>query len=199
MPEPDSPRVVLASGSPRRRELLASLGIEPIIRVPDVDETLRDGETPRGYVVRLACEKAAVVAAHADVTAGDLVFGADTTVVLDGAIIGKPTNRADAAAILRRLSGRTHQVHTGVAARLGGRVESTVVDTDVTFVSLSDDDIAWYVATGEPDDKAGAYGMQGTGTVIVASIDGSPSNVIGLPLPAVVELAARLGVRLLAL
>lgn len=199
MPEPDSPRVVLASGSPRRRELLASLGIEPIVRVPDVDETLRDGETPPDYVVRLACEKAAVVAAHADITAADLVFGADTTVVLDSAIIGKPTNRADAAAILRRLSGRTHQVHTGVAARLGGRVESTVVDTDVTFVSLSDDDIAWYVATGEPDDKAGAYGMQGTGTVIVESIDGSPSNVIGLPLTAVVELAARLGVRLLAL
>lgn len=192
------PRVVLASGSPRRHELLAALGIDPIVWPPDVDETLQVGESPVDYVARLARAKAAAIAAQPDISATDLVLAADTTVVLDGEIIGKPIDRADAAAILRRLSGRTHRVHTGVAVQLGDRVETAVIDTDVTFVSLSDDDIAWYVATGEPDDKAGAYGMQGTGTAIVAAIDGSPSNVIGLPLPALVELASRLGVRLLA-
>jgi len=191
------PRVVLASGSPRRLELLTALGIDPIVRPPDLDEGVHAGESPVDYVARLARAKVTVVAAQPDITPDDLVLAADTTVVLDGEIIGKPSDRADAAEILRRLSGRTHRVHTGLAAQLTGRVETAVIDTDVTFVSLSDDDIAWYVATGEPDDKAGAYGMQGTGTALVAAIDGSPSNVIGLPLPALVELAARLGVRLL--
>jgi len=186
------PEVVLASGSPRRHDLLRSLGIAFRVVVPDVDESEQPAELPRQYVERIArCKVAAVSAPDA------LVIAADTTVALDGEIIGKPTDRADAARILRALSGRTHTVHTAVACSFDRRTVAAVVDTDVTFVPLSDDDIAWYVATGEPDDKAGAYGMQGTGNAFVERIDGSPSNVIGLPLPHVVTLARDLRVDLL--
>ncbi len=185
--------IVLASGSPRRAELLASLGVTFDIRPADVDETPRPDETPRDYVRRLAHTKAEAVG---DV--GSLVIAADTTVVLGGAIIGKPVDRDDARRILRSLAGRTHTVHTGVAVRLGDRVADDVVDTDVTFTPIADAALDWYLATEEPYDKAGAYGMQGTGNVFVASIHGSPSNVIGLPLATVVAIARGLGVDLLA-
>lgn len=184
--------IVLASGSPRRRELLGALGLTFEVVAPDVDESIVGDEEPRAYVERLARTKAAAVPRP-----DALVVAADTTVVVDGDIVGKPVDDADARAMLRRLSGRAHTVHTGVAVALGDRVVSDVVDTTVRFVELSDAEIDWYVATGEPADKAGAYGMQGTGNVFVAGIDGSPSNVIGLPVATVVALARALGVDLL--
>ncbi len=187
-----APPIVLASGSPRRHELLASLGVQFDVVIPDIDEAVVDGEAAANYVTRLAIAKAGVVERP-----GSLVIAADTTVELHDEIIGKPFDRVEAQTMLRRLSGRTHRVHTGVAVAWGGRIASAIATTEVTFVDLTDADIAWYAATGEPDDKAGAYGMQGTGNVFVASISGSPSNVIGLPLATVVALARDLGVDLL--
>jgi septum formation protein len=136
-------------------------------------------EDARTYVERLAVAKAAAVARH-----GELVIAADTTVEVDGAILGKPLDGVDAARMLRLLSGRVHRVHTGVA--VGGR--SVVVTTEVRFAELSEADIAWYVGTGEPVDKAGAYAIQGAGGAFVAGIDGSASNVVGLPLVELIEL-----------
>jgi septum formation protein len=186
-------RVLLASGSPRRRELLAQLGVEFEIVAPDVDETPLPGEAPVPYVGRLAIAKAAAVA----VAPETMVIAADTTVEIDGDILAKPIDVADATTMLRRLSARTHQVHTGVALRRGERTVSEVVTAHVTFAALTDAQIDWYVATGEPMDKAGAYAVQGTGGVFVERVDGSVSNVIGLPLHTVVRLAEQLGVTLL--
>lgn len=190
-------RVVLASSSPRRRELLERIGVTFRTASPDIDETPHPGEGAVAYVRRLAEEKAHAVAAEPD----ELVIAADTTVDVDDEILGKPAETADppatAAAMLRRLSGRTHTTHTGVAVRLGDRTEVEVVTTEVTFVPLADADIEWYVGTGEPLDKAGAYALQGTGGVFVERVNGSVSNVVGLPLHAVVTMAARLGTRLL--
>ncbi len=191
-----SPHVVLASSSPRRRELLERLGLEFRISSPDIDESPLPEETPTAYVHRLAVAKAHAVHAASD----ELVIAADTTVEADGLILAKPNEAPDpqaaAAAMLRRLSGRTHATHTGVAVRLGERTLAEVVTTAVTFVPLTEADIAWYVGTGEPLDKAGAYAVQGAGGVFVARIDGSVSNVVGLPLHAVAALAGRLGVSL---
>ena len=186
-------RVLLASASPRRRELLAQLGLQFDIAAPDVDETPLQGEAPVPYVGRLAVAKAEAVPADAET----LVIAADTTVEIDGDILAKPADVAEARAMLRRLSGRTHQVHTGVALRRGGQTLTEVVTADVTFVALTDAQVDWYVATGEPMDKAGAYAVQGIGGVFVEKIDGSVSNVIGLPLHTVVRLADELGVSLL--
>lgn len=196
------PPIILASGSPRRRDLLASLGIDFDVVIPDVDETQSPGEDPGSYVVRLARAKAAAVSDAGPASGprsgpGRLVIAADTTVALGEEIIGKPIDRADAERILRRLSGRTHSVYSGVALAYRDTVVSELVRTSVSFCDLSEADIEWYVATGEPDDKAGAYGMQGTGNVFVDRIDGNPSNVIGLPLPTVIALARELGVQLL--
>ena len=185
--------ILLASGSPRRRELLEQLGLQFAISPPDVDESPLVGEPPIAYVARVALDKVNALAA------GDaLVIAADTTVELDGAIIAKPLDDNDARAILRRLSGRTHAVHTGVALRRGDRCLTATVTSLVTFVVLSDEVIEWYVATGEPLDKAGAYAIQGAGAALVDSVEGSVSNIIGLPLHTVVELAEQLGVTLLA-
>jgi septum formation protein len=185
--------IVLASGSPRRRELLQQLGLALTIMSPDVDETASDGEDPVAYVRRLAIDKAFAVQAPADA----LVIAADTTVDLGGEILAKPLDADDAKAMLRRLSARTHRVHTGVAVRLGDRHVVEVVTSLVTFTPLTPDTIDWYVATGEPLDKAGAYAVQGAGGVFVQRISGSVSNVVGLPLHAVVRLADELGVRLI--
>lgn len=180
-------RLLLASASPRRHELLARLGIEFEVRVADLDETPLPGEEPRAYVARLAEAKARAVADVAPEPAV-VVIGADTAVVVDGHLLGKPVDDADAARMLRLLSGRTHQVLTGVAVAVAGSGAASseaavdVAVTDVTFTSMSDADIAWYVASGEPADKAGAYAVQGRGAVFVTSISGSPDNVIGLPL-----------------
>ena len=185
--------ILLASGSPRRRELLAQLGLQFQIASPDVDETPLPGEAPVPYVERLAIVKAQAVAAT-DVT---LVIAADTTVEIDGDILAKPADADEARSMLRRLSGRTHQVHTGIAVQRGGRTLSEVVTAHVTFAALTDAQIDWYVATGEPMDKAGAYAVQGIGGVFVETVNGSVSNVIGLPLHTLVALATQLGVSLL--
>ena len=185
--------ILLASGSPRRRELLAQLGLQFQIASPDVDETPLPGEAPVPYVERLAIVKAQAVAATDDT----LVIAADTTVEIAGDILAKPADADEARSMLRRLSGRTHQVHTGIAVQRGGRTLSEVVTAHVTFVALSDAQIDWYVATGEPMDKAGAYAVQGIGGVFVETVNGSVSNVIGLPLHRLVALATQLGVSLL--
>lgn len=179
---------VLASGSPRRHELLAGLGVPFEIAAPDVDESVRPGEGPTRYVARLAVAKVRAVP-HDDV----LVIGADTCVDVDGAILGKPVDADDARRMLTSLSARTHRVHTGVAVRVGENVEHQVVTTEVTFVELTAAAIDWYVAGGEPMDKAGAYALQGAGGVFVSSVHGSVSNVIGLPLAELIALTARIG------
>jgi septum formation protein len=181
--------VLLGSSSPRRRELLDQLGVEFTVAGPDIDETPHDGETPVDYVRRLAVEKSRALIASPDT----LVITADTTVDLGGEILGKPVDIDDARSMLRRLSARTHRVHTGVAVRLGDDVRSEVVTSLVTFTPLTPSTIDWYVGTGEPLDKAGAYAIQGAGGVLVLRIRGSVSNVIGLPLHAVARLAADLG------
>jgi septum formation protein len=186
--------VVLASASPRRHELLTQIGVRFEVRVPDIDESPSDGEEPVEYVRRLASAKAAAVSANPD----ELVIAADTTVDVGSVILGKPLDDLDATAMLRRLSGRTHHVHTGVAVRLGDQEFVEVCTTAVTFVALDESVVDWYVATGEPIGKAGSYAIQGAGAALVSSIDGSVSNVIGLPLHIVVELAAFAGVELLA-
>ena len=156
---------------------MRELGLDPIVRPADIDETSRPGEDPAAYVERLAIEKGVAVSAEAD----DVVISADTIVTIDDELLGKPVDDEDATRMLRQLSGRTHQVMTGVAVRSGDCVESFVETTTVHVDSLSDDEIAWYVGTGEPADKAGAYAIQGRGGAFVTAIEGSYDNVIGLP------------------
>jgi nucleoside triphosphate pyrophosphatase len=182
----DLPGLVLASGSPRRQQLLARLGLRFASVAPDVDEAPLAGERPVDLVRRLAPAKAAAVA-------GDPVLAADTTVEVDGTILGKPVDADDARAMLRRLSGRSHRVHTGVAVRSGERIAVEVVTTIVTFVALQPAVIEWYVGTGEPLDKAGAYAIQGHGGVFVEHVRGSVSNVVGLPLTTVARLLVQSG------
>lgn len=187
------PTLVLASASPRRRELLGRLGLTPVIRPADLDESPLPSEAPDALVLRSATAKAAASAATGDPGVDEVVLAADTEVVLDGRALGKPADATDATAMLRSLAGRTHAVVTGLAARRGTDVVTARVTTEVTFRALSPEDIAWYVATGEPDDKAGAYAIQGSGAVLVDRINGSDTNVIGLPLPATVALLRAVG------
>ncbi len=184
-------RVILASQSPRRRELLSLVGIDHEVQPADIDETPWPDELPVPHTERLARGKAAVIAARAP---DALVIAADTIVVVDGAILGKPTDIPDARAMLRRLSGRTHEVCTAMAVAIGEQVESEVMRVFVRFRALDDETIARYVNTGEPMDKAGAYGIQGFGATIVEHIDGDYFAVMGLSLVTVVKLAERLGV-----
>ena len=184
-------RVVLASGSPRRRELLSQLGIEIDVRPSDIDETPLPGEQPTEYVRRLALGKAAVAAEM--VGPDDIVIAADTTVEIDGRILAKPDGEEHAAAMLRAIRGRTHHTHTGVAVRRGAQVECAVVTTAVEFADLSDAEINWYVGTGEPLDKAGAYAIQGRAAAYVRAVHGSVTNVVGLPLTETLELVSRVG------
>lgn len=185
-------RVILASQSPRRRELLALVGIDHEVLPADINEDVRAGEQAVPYTERLAREKAAAIAAkHSEA----YVIAADTTVVVDGDILGKPVDQADARAMVKRLSGRSHTVCTGIAVAHGGRIESAVEQVEVTFRSLSDAEIAAYVETGEPMDKAGAYGIQGWGATIVERVDGDYFSVMGLGLRRLVELFERHGVR----
>jgi septum formation protein len=185
------PGLVLASSSPRRLRLLGRLGIPFDVRPPEVDETPRPGEAPTTYVERLAREKAFAVAARS--STDEVVVAADTTVDLDGEIVGKPDDERAAVAILGRLSGRDHLVHTGVAVTRGEQVVSDVVTSTVTFVALRPEQIDAYVATGEPLDKAGGYGLQGLGRELVAQIRGSASNVVGLPMAQTEALLAAVG------
>lgn len=160
--------------------------------VSSVAEDLRPGEAPEAAAERLARAKAATVAAREELP----VLGADTMVVCDGAIFGKPGSDAEAATMLRRLSGRTHAVVTGVCLMCGGTGPSGIERTAVTFAELSDADIEWYVATGEPRDKAGAYHVDGRGAVFITRIEGSPSNVAGLPVALLARLAREAGANL---
>ena len=180
------PVLVLASGSPRRRQLLEMLGIRVEVRPSHVPEVPAPDESPRAYAERLAREKAAAVA-------GPLVLGADTTVVVEGEMLEKPADAADALRMLRRLQGRTHEVITAVALRAA---ETTLVATDVTAVTFrpaDDDFLRAYVATGEPMDKAGAYGIQGYGAALVERIEGDFFGVMGLPVRLVLDLLGRAG------
>jgi septum formation protein len=188
--------LILASASPRRRELLAGLGLRFTVRAAGVDETPRPGEAPAAYVLRLAREKAAAVAGPNP----ELVLAADTSVVVDGEILGKPEDEEDTRRMLRRLSGREHEVLTGVALLESGGSEAFHVEIScVRMAALSEDEIAWYAATGEPRDKAGAYAVQGLGALFVETVRGNYSNVVGLPIPAVYRLFAALGYDLKAL
>ncbi|MBC7841015.1 MAG: septum formation inhibitor Maf [Gemmatimonadaceae bacterium] len=184
-------RVILASQSPRRRELLTLVGIVHEVHPADIDETPWPDEAPIPHTERLASAKAQVIATR---NPDALVIAADTIVVIDGAILGKPTDAGDARAMLGRLSGRTHEVCTAMAVAIGDRVHAEVVRVQVRFRTLDDDTIARYVQTGEPMDKAGAYGIQGYGATIVEHIEGDYFAVMGLSLVTVVRLAARLGV-----
>ena len=189
-------RIVLGSASPRRRELCDLLGVEYSVRPAELDETPVPGEHPVAYVARLAIEKAAAVA-RLELTDGRpdvVVIAADTTVEIDGEILGKPADAEEVRSMLRKLAGRTHRVHTGVAVRRGTRTEHGVSTTAVTFAPLSDERIEWYVGTGEAFDKAGGYALQGAGGVLVEGVDGSVSGVIGLPLALVVRLLQIQGV-----
>ena len=181
---------MLASASPRRRELLALLGWPFEVRVPDVDESVHPGENPARYVERLARSKALA----GDRGPDDLVVAADTTVVVGTRLLGKPSDAADARQMLAALSGRTHQVMTAVALAHRDRLESALCVTSVEFAVLSPAEIDWYVATGEPLDKAGAYGIQGAGGMFVAAVHGNVQGVIGLPLTLVRDLARRIGI-----
>ncbi|HVS16763.1 MAG TPA: Maf family protein [Thermoanaerobaculia bacterium] len=197
-PDPGLPRLVLASGSPRRRELLEGLGLRFEVRPVDLDESVRDGERPGDYVERLAREKAAERCGS-----DELVLAADTTVVVDGRILGKPLSRQESTAMLAELSGREHLVLTGIAvARREGvdaslEVRAEVVTTGVRFAPLAAGAVRWYVDSGEGADKAGAYGIQGLGALFVESIDGNYTNVVGLPLPQLEGLVGQLGRSLL--
>jgi septum formation protein len=185
--------IVLASASPRRADLLSHFGHEFQIVAPAIDETPRVGEAPLEYVVRLAAAKAGAVWS----TPGTVVIAADTTVDVNGHPLGKPANRGDAAAMLRLLAGRTHAVHTGVAVVSGGAVATGVDSAYVTMGRLSEAEIDWYLDTGEPFDKAGAYAVQGRGGLFVERVEGNVQTVIGLPLGLVRTLATSIGVDLL--
>ncbi len=219
--------VVLASASPRRRELLNLIGIEHVVRPADIDESVREGESPIAYTERLSREKALAVASNleglirsgsisavsgraineedveadididADINAdinGSLIVAADTTVVIDGDILGKPADTDEAVAMISRLSGRTHTVVTGIACSLNGNTVSAVETVEVTFRVLTVEEIHDYVETREPMDKAGAYGIQGYGATIVERIEGDYFSVMGLPLSRLILLMKELGV-----
>ena len=171
-------RLVLASASPRRAQILRSLGVAFVVEPANVDENLHDGEAPALAAERLARAKAYAVGRDGP----RAVLGADTLVVCDGRALGKPRSPDEAAEMLRTLSGRGHEVVTGVCLLSSGAALSGCEHTRVTFAAMSEAEIAWYVATGEPMDKAGAYHIDGCGGLFVASVSGSPSNVAGLPL-----------------
>jgi septum formation protein len=179
-------RLVLASSSPRRADLLRAAGLEFLVVPSEADETPLPDESPEPHVRRLALAKAQRVAAG--VGPQTVVLGADTVVTIDRLILGKPGHAAEAAAMLRRLSGRTHEVLTGVALVLGATVVVEVGRTLVHFSQLTEEDLTWYVSSGEPLDKAGAYGIQGLASRFVDRIEGSYSNVVGLPVSLVVSL-----------
>lgn len=186
-----SPRVILASQSPRRRELLAQIGIVHEVRPAHIDEAYLPHELPGPHAERLAREKAGKLAAeHPDA----LVIGADTIVVVDHEVLGKPSDAADAERMLLLLGGRTHMVHTAVAVACGTRVVSGVESVEVTFRPLTPEQARDYAATGEPMDKAGAYGIQGYGAVLVERIHGDYFAVMGLALGRLVELLGEVGV-----
>lgn len=183
-------RLLLASASPRRADLLRAAGFDVEIAPSEVDERRRQGERPEDYVRRLARAKAAAVAS----LAGSLpIVAADTVVVVGDRVLEKPADDIEAAAMLRLLGGRTHDVLTGVVVRFGGLERERVARTQVRMAVLSEREIAWYVRSGEPRDKAGAYGVQGLASRFVDAVDGSYSNVVGLPVAVVYALLKEVG------
>ena len=187
-------KLVLGSGSPRRRDLLRQVGVTDfIVRVPDVAEALPDGLSPRETVEAVSLQKAQAVPAAPD----EIVITADTMVFLDGLRLGKPRDEADALRMLTALQGRRHIVCTGVTVRAGERFLTRSEATDVTFRPASRETLLRYIATGEPMDKAGAYGLQARGILLVERVEGDVSNVIGLPLPLLDGMLSEFGLRLL--
>ncbi len=184
------PDLILASGSPRRASVLRQLGLEFQVVVPDVDETLGTAESPA-----LAAERLARAKAERGAAPGRIAFGFDTLVVYRGDLLGKPGSEAEARDTLARLSGQTHQVVSGIAAAVPGRTESAVEWTRVRFRTLAEPEIAAYVATGEPLDKAGSYGIQAAGASLVEAVEGDFFNVMGFPIQRFLELLARFGLR----
>ncbi len=180
--------IVLASASPRRAELLASAGFAFDVDPVGVDERRIDGEAPPAYVERVATLKASAGARRHPAR---IVIGADTAVVLEDMVLGKPVDERDAEHMLRQLSGRAHDVLSGVAVALGSEVQSGVERTTVWFRELSDEDIRWYLSSGEAMDKAGAYGIQGRAARFIPRISGSYSNVVGLPIARLADLISR--------
>ena len=189
--QPRSPLVCLASISPRRRELLAQIGVPHRVVGADIDESVRPGEVPRDYVLRMARQKALTVRERGETLP---VLAADTTVVLDNAIFGKPRDRGEGLAMLGRLSGRTHEVMTAVALANSRDVTLRLSVSTVRFRSLSPEECAAYWETGEPRDKAGGYAVQGAAAVFIESLSGSYSGVMGLPLFETGELLRAAGV-----
>ena len=190
-------KIVLASQSPRRKELLGRMGLEFVTQASKIDESAFDGLEARELVATLSREKAQWIARQLD--GETLVIGADTVVVRDGAALGKPKDAEDAVAMLLSLSGRDHQVCTGVTVCRGERVLTQVEETQVTFRELTETEVRQYVSTGEPMDKAGAYGIQGLGGLLVEGIRGDYSNVVGLPVCRLGQMLKDFGVDCLAL
>ena len=187
-------RLVLASGSPRRLDLLRDrLGLDVVVQPADVDESPRHGESPSAMVQRLARRKVSAIEVEQD----DLVIAADTVVISDGDVLGKPESAERATMMLRALSGREHSVLTGVAVKLGPQGASGVERTKVRFRRLSPSEIEGYVATGDPLDKAGGYGIQGVAGAFVEHIEGTETGVIGLPLGRLAVLVASVGANLM--
>ena len=188
--------IYLASASPRRREILVSLGFQPVLLASEIDETVQPGEAVADYVARMARQKNAAarqLAAQRGLALAQPLLSADTVVALDNAILGKPRDAAHARELLESLSGREHQVWTAVCVSLGGQTLEAAQRSDVRFKELSAQEIAAYIASGEPLDKAGAYGIQGIGGVFVAHLSGSFSGVMGLPVFETVQLLRQLG------
>jgi len=183
------PILVLASASPRRAQILRTLGLAFDSRIPHVDESLRPGEGGPEAALRLARSKAFAVSGHDALP----VLAADTLVLCRGSVLGKPGSPAEAASMLRELSGRTHEVVTGVCLRTQATSFSGIETTQVSFAQMREEEVAWYVSTGEPMDKAGAYHIDGQGARFVVAVSGSPSNVAGLPVRLVLRLLSEAG------
>jgi septum formation protein len=186
-------RFILASASPRRRELLASIGLDFAVVPSHIPEIRGDGEAPEEYVARLSREKAAAIAREHPT---DWIIAADTTVLLGDELLEKPAGVADAQRMLATIAGRTHIVYTGVTLLNAAREhhDTRVAESEVRMLPLTGEDIAWYVATGEPMDKAGAYAVQGIGALFIDSIHGSYTNVVGLPLALLFQMLRRAGI-----
>ncbi|HEX2835979.1 MAG TPA: Maf family protein [Thermoanaerobaculia bacterium] len=186
-------KFILASSSPRRRELLTSIGLDFDVRPSNVPEVHQEGEAPEEYVARLSRDKAHALASQ---NPHDWVIAADTTVYLEEQLLEKPVDTADAERMLATIAGRTHIVYTGVTLENVSRDwrETRVAESEVRMLPLSQDDIAWYVKTGEPLDKAGAYAVQGIGAMFIESIHGSYTNVVGLPLATLFQMLRKAGI-----
>ncbi len=182
------PKLILASGSPRRSEILSSVGWEFAKHVPDIDESERADESPEDYVLRLACEKAEAVAVNYP---GEIVLGADTTVVIGGRMIGKPLDLDDAKRMIKMLAGEWHEVLTGIAVVEKGKTHSAMQRSRVKFAPMSDAEITFLAENGDPLDKAGAYAVQAQAALFIEGIEGDYWNVVGLPVSLVYELVMK--------